>query len=87
MDLASEFCYGQPIFDKKKLYVFVSQSGETADTLAALRLCLKEGMDTLAIVSVQGSSLAKEAKYGFIPKLERKYPSLLPRHMFLSCVF
>lgn len=62
-ELASEFRYSDPILSQDTLCIFVSQSGETADTLAAMRLCRDRGIDTLAIVNVLGSSLAKEAKY------------------------
>lgn len=60
---ASEFRYENPIMTDKTLCVLVSQSGETADTLAAMKLANKRGVDTLAIVNVMGSSLAKGAKY------------------------
>ena len=63
VDMASEFRYRNPILDKDCLVVAVSQSGETADTLAALRLAKSQGIDTLAIVNVTGSSLAREADY------------------------
>ncbi len=59
--VASEFRYGDPIVGKKDLAVIISQSGETADTLAALRLAKQKGIRTLAIVNVVGSSIAREA--------------------------
>ena len=62
-ELASEFRYSDPILSADTLCIFVSQSGETADTLAAMRLCKDKGIDTLAVVNVLGSSLAKEAKF------------------------
>ncbi len=60
---ASEFRYKNPILTKNMLTVFVSQSGETADTLAALRLAKNAGVTTLAIVNVNGSSIAREADH------------------------
>lgn len=59
---ASEFRYGDPIIDKKTLCIFVSQSGETADTMAALRLAKEKGSTTLAIANVLGSSISREAE-------------------------
>ena len=61
VELASEFRYRNPILDPHALAIVISQSGETADSLAALRLCKKHGIRTLAIVNVVGSSIAREA--------------------------
>ncbi|MDY6353096.1 MAG: glutamine--fructose-6-phosphate transaminase (isomerizing) [Lachnospiraceae bacterium] len=61
VDVASEFRYRDPILDSRDLVIIISQSGETADTLAALRLAKKKGIPTLAIVNVVGSSIAREA--------------------------
>ena len=61
VELASEFRYRTLLLDKKGLVVLVSQSGETADTLAALREAKNRGIRTLAIVNVVGSSIAREA--------------------------
>ena len=61
VELASEFRYRKPILDKKQLVIIISQSGETADSLAALRLAKENGIRTLAIVNVVGSSIAREA--------------------------
>lgn len=61
VEVASEFRYRDPILSKDDLVVIVSQSGETADSLAALRLAKKAGIDTMAIVNVVGSSIAREA--------------------------
>jgi len=61
VDLASEFRYRDPILDENSLVVVVSQSGETADTLAALREAQKRGCRVLGIVNVVGSSIAREA--------------------------
>lgn len=62
VDLASEFRYRNPILTDKTLVIVVSQSGETADTLAALRLAKARGVHTLGIVNVVGSSIAREAE-------------------------
>ena len=61
VDLASEFRYRNLPLDKNALAVFISQSGETADTLAALRKAKEKGIRTLAVVNVLGSSIAREA--------------------------
>ncbi len=61
VDLASEFRYRDPILDSETLLIVVSQSGETADTLAALREAKQRGVRTLGIVNVVGSSIAREA--------------------------
>ncbi|KIR02480.1 Glucosamine--fructose-6-phosphate aminotransferase [Lachnospiraceae bacterium TWA4] len=61
VELASEFRYRKPILHKNALVVVISQSGETADTLAALREAKDQGIRTLAIVNVVGSSIAREA--------------------------
>ncbi len=63
VELASEFRYKNPIITEKDLVIIISQSGETADTLAALRLAKDKGAKTLAIVNVVGSSIAREADY------------------------
>lgn len=57
---SSEFRYGDPVLSDKSLAIFVSQSGETADTLAALRLCKVRRIRTLGVVNVVGSSIARE---------------------------
>lgn len=61
VDLASEFRYRNPIFEEGALVFVISQSGETADSLAALRLAKERGVKTLGIVNVVGSSIAREA--------------------------
>lgn len=61
VELASEFHYRRPILNKNDLVIVVSQSGETADTLAGLRLAKEQGVKTLGIVNVVGSSIAREA--------------------------
>lgn len=60
VELASEFRYRNPLLGKNDLVVVISQSGETADTLEALRLAKEKGIKTLAIVNVVGSSIARE---------------------------
>ena len=62
VDIASEFRYRRPLLAADDLVIVISQSGETADTLAALKLANETGADTLAIVNVVGSSIAREAK-------------------------
>jgi glucosamine--fructose-6-phosphate aminotransferase (isomerizing) len=63
-DIASEFRYKKPIIDKKTAYLFISQSGETADTLAALKEVKKKGGLALGIVNTVGSSIARETEAG-----------------------
>ena len=61
-DVASEYRYKKVIYDRKTLVILISQSGETADTIAAMRKSHEEGIDTLAIVNVKTSTIAREAK-------------------------
>ena len=61
VDIASEFRYRKPVLSKKSLFIAVSQSGETADTLAALRYCKESGVKTAALVNVMTSTMAREA--------------------------
>ena len=63
VDIASEFRYRNPIIDEKTLCIFISQSGETADTIAALKLSKEQGAKTLAVTNVIGSSITREADY------------------------
>jgi glucosamine--fructose-6-phosphate aminotransferase (isomerizing) len=63
VDIASEFRYQDPIMDENTLVILISQSGETADTLAALRLAKQHGATTLSIVNVKGSTIARESDY------------------------
>ncbi|MFI3213424.1 MAG: glutamine--fructose-6-phosphate transaminase (isomerizing) [Eubacteriales bacterium] len=65
VELASEFRYRNPLLDKNGLVIVISQSGETADSLAALREAKSKSIPTLAIVNVVGSSIAREADYVF----------------------
>ncbi len=61
VDIASEFRYRNPIISEGDLVIIISQSGETADSLAAMRLAKQKGATTLAIVNAKGSSIAREA--------------------------
>ena len=63
VDIASEFRYREPLIDSKTLCIFISQSGETADTIAALKLSKEKGAKTIAISNVIGSSITREADY------------------------
>ncbi|MBQ2946840.1 MAG: glutamine--fructose-6-phosphate transaminase (isomerizing) [Bacilli bacterium] len=63
VEVASEYRYKHNFYDKQTLVIFVSQSGETADTLACLKKVKEDGIDTLGIVNVVGSSVARESKY------------------------
>ena len=63
VDIASEFRYRDPILDPDDLVIIISQSGETSDTLAALRLAKSRGVPVLAVVNVVGSSIARAADY------------------------
>ena len=63
IDIASEFRYRKNRFKENSLYIFVSQSGETADTYAALDLCNKNKMKTCAVVNVIESSIARDSKF------------------------
>lgn len=62
VECASEYRYKKVIYDRKTLVILVSQSGETADTVAAMRKAHEENIDTLAIVNVKTSTIAREAK-------------------------
>lgn len=61
VDIASEFRYRDPLVSEDDLVVIISQSGETADTLEALKIAKRKGAETLAVVNVVGSSIAREA--------------------------
>ena len=63
VDIASEFRYRNPLINKNTLCIFISQSGETADTIAALKLAKQKGSKTIAISNVIGSSISREADY------------------------
>ena len=63
VDIASEFRYRDPLINNKTLVIYISQSGETADTIAALKLAKAKGAKTIAITNVIGSSITREADY------------------------
>ena len=72
VEIASEFRYGETFINENTLAVFISQSGETADTLAALRLAKKKGAKTLSIVNVTGSAIAEESENVIYTKAGRE---------------
>lgn len=63
VDIASEFRYRHPLLNENSLCIFITQSGETADTIAALKLARSQGATTLAISNVEGSSITREADF------------------------
>ena len=63
VDVASEYRYRNIIYDKDTLVILISQSGETADTIAAMRMANEKGVDTLAIVNVEASTIERESTY------------------------
>ena len=63
VELASEFMYSDPVIDEKTLVIAVSQSGETIDTLEALKYAKRQGAKCLSIINVKGSSIARESDY------------------------
>ena len=63
VDIASEFRYRNPLINDKTLCIFITQSGETADTIAALKLAKSKGATTVAISNVEGSSITREADF------------------------
>ena len=67
-DMASEFRYRDPLIDKNTLFIFVSQSGETADTYAALEYCNKKNGQTMSLVNVINSSIARDSKHSVYTK-------------------
>jgi glutamine---fructose-6-phosphate transaminase (isomerizing) len=66
VDIASEFRYRTPLLNKKEVGLFISQSGETADTLACQELCKEQGIPTYSIVNVEGSTLFRNADKNFL---------------------
>ncbi len=72
VEIASEFRYSEPLVSENTLAVFISQSGETADTLAALRLAKKRGAKILSIVNVKGSAIAEESENVIYTKAGRE---------------
>ena len=87
VDIASEFRYRDPILDEKTLCIFVSQSGETADTLAALRLSKSKGAKTLAVSNVIGSTITREADFTIIHMQDQKLQLLQQKHIHLKFVY
>lgn len=63
VEVASEFRYRDPLINNKTLTIFISQSGETADTIAALKLAKRKGCKTISVTNVLGSSITREAHY------------------------
>jgi glutamine---fructose-6-phosphate transaminase (isomerizing) len=63
VDTSSEFRYRNPVLENSNLFIFISQSGETADTLASLRLAKARGLKTLSLVNVAGSTIARESDF------------------------
>lgn len=66
--IASEFRYANPVMSKRELFIVISQSGETADTLEALKLANKAKLKTLAICNVDDSSIVREARYSLLTR-------------------
>lgn len=66
VEIASEFRYRQPVLDKNGLFVVISQSGETADTLEAIKLAKAQGLATLALCNVDNSSIVREASQAIL---------------------
>lgn len=85
VEIASEFRYSAPIVSENDLFIAISQSGETADTLAALRLAKSLGMYTLSIVNVVGSSVARESDGVIYTCAVRRSRS--PAQRRISCSF
>ncbi|EEO25574.1 glutamine--fructose-6-phosphate transaminase (isomerizing) [Helicobacter winghamensis] len=68
VEIASEFRYKEPILHKDELFIVISQSGETADTLEALKLAKKSGLKTLGICNVDNSSIVRESDYSLLTR-------------------
>ncbi len=88
VELASEFRYRDPIMNENDLVIVISQSGETADSLAALRLAKKMNIKTLGIVNVVGSSIAREADYVFYTLAIQlgKYREIIDENRYTSLI-
>ena len=88
VELASEFRYRDPIMNENDLVIVISQSGETADSLAALRLAKKMNIKTLGIVNVVGSSIAREADYVFYTLAGQlgKYREIIDENRYTSLI-
>ncbi|GHU45801.1 glutamine--fructose-6-phosphate aminotransferase [isomerizing] [Clostridia bacterium] len=87
VDIASEFRYRSPLLAKDDLVVIISQSGETADTLAALNLANSTGADTLAVVNVAGSSIARKAKMVLLTLAGPEISVCSTKAYMVQCVF
>ena len=72
VEIASEYRYRNIKYDKNTLVIVISQSGETADTIAAMRMANENNVDTLAIVNVDGSTIARESKYKILIEAGRE---------------
>ena len=72
IDVASEYRYRNIVYDEKTLVILISQSGETADTIAAMRKAINHKVDTLAIVNVDGSTIARECTYKILIEAGRE---------------
>lgn len=72
VEIASEFRYSESLLSENTLAIFISQSGETADTLAALRLAKKRGAKTLSVVNIKGSAIAEESENKIFTKAGRE---------------
>ncbi len=68
VEIASEFRYKEPLLDPKSLFIVISQSGETADTLEALKMAKRAGLKTLAVCNVDNSSIVREADYTILTR-------------------
>ena len=82
--MASEFRYGNPVFGKDDLAVFISQSGETADTLAALQACKEKGVPTLSILNVAHSTIYRESDFNVMIHAGLKLALPVQRHLLYS---
>ena len=78
MELASELRYGEPMVDEHTLVLVLSQSGETADTIAALKECRERGATIIGIVNVVGSTIAKLADHTLYTWAGPEIPHSLP---------
>ena len=84
VDIASEFRYRMPLVDERSLVLIISQSGETADTLAALREAKSHGARVISIVNVVGSTIARESDDVLYTWLGRKFPLPQPKLIALN---
>lgn len=87
VDMASEFMYSDPVIDEKSLVIAVSQSGETIDTLEAVKYAKKRGAKCLSIINVKGSSIARESDYVLYTNAGPRSPLQVPRHTRHSLLY